>query len=55
MSAARAKKELALERSLALVVEAIDLMDAYGGPPDAVAHLCLAREIVRAQVQKTKR
>ena len=32
----------ALDRAAALVVEALDLLDAYDGPPQAAAYLQLA-------------
>lgn len=37
----------AISRALALATEAIDLLDAYDGPPDVAAHL----EIVRQKLQ----
>lgn len=35
---------VAISRSLKLVIEAMDLLDAYDGPADAAAHLELARQ-----------
>lgn len=37
----------AIKRSLALVTEAMDLLDAHSGPPDAAAHLALAQQRLR--------
>lgn len=37
----------AIKRALALVTEALDLLDAHGGPPDAAAHLDLAMRRLR--------
>jgi hypothetical protein len=36
-----------LRRALKLVIEAIDLMDAFGGPPETTAHLELGRQSLR--------
>lgn len=47
MSRAGNKGERAVRRALALVTEALDLLDAYDGPPDAAAHLSLAQERLR--------
>lgn len=38
------KRMAAICRSLELVIEAMDLLDAYDGPPDAAVHLELARK-----------
>jgi hypothetical protein len=40
----RSLRARANERVLALVAEALDLIDAHGLPADAAAHLELARE-----------
>jgi len=45
------KDEAALRRALALVMEAMDLLDAYDGPPDAAAHLSVAQERLRQAVR----
>ena len=45
------KNEAALRRALALVLEAMDLLDAHDGPPEAAAHLGLARERLRQAVR----
>jgi hypothetical protein len=42
-----AKVVSAISRALALVTEAMDLLDAHGGPPDAAAHLALAQQMLR--------
>lgn len=36
-----------LERPIALIVEAIDLIDAFDGPPEAAVHLELALQALR--------
>ena len=41
-------RRAAVRRALALVTEAMDLLDAHGAPPDAAAHLELALEKLRA-------
>jgi hypothetical protein len=42
----------AIKRALALVTEAMDIIDAHGGPPDAGAHLELAQQKLREQIAK---
>lgn len=37
----------AFERATALIVEALDLIDGYRGPPDAAAHLEMALSRLR--------
>ena len=37
-------RETANKRALALVTQAIDLLDAHGGSPEAAAYLELARQ-----------
>ncbi len=37
------RRTAAIDRAYALVTEAMDLLDAHGGPADAAAHLELAR------------
>lgn len=37
----------ALKRSIALIVEALDLIDGFGGPPEAAVHLELALQELR--------
>lgn len=39
--------EKAIRRALELVTEAMDLLDAHGGAPDAAAHLALAQQDLR--------
>lgn len=41
-----------LKRALRLATEALDLLDAYCGPPDAAAHLELALKSLRAAITK---
>jgi len=43
---------LAMKRALALVTEAMDLLDAHRGPPDAAAHLELAQQKLREELSK---
>jgi hypothetical protein len=38
----KGENRAALDRAAALVVEALDLLDAYDGPPQAAAYLQLA-------------
>jgi hypothetical protein len=47
MSRANDARQSAIRRALKLTTEAIDLIDAHGGPPDAAAHLSLAQERLR--------
>ena len=37
----------AIRRALTLITEAMDLLDAHDGPPDAAAHLDLAQDRIR--------
>ena len=37
----------AVKRALLLITEAMDLLDAHNGPPEAAAHLDLAQQILR--------
>ena len=37
----------AIRRALSLVTEAMDLIDAHDGPPEAAAHLALAQQRLR--------
>jgi hypothetical protein len=41
------QQEKALKRALLLVTEAMDLLDAHGGDPQAAAYLALAQERLR--------
>jgi len=38
------RKRSALNRALQLLIEALDLIDAYEGPPEAAAHIEMARQ-----------
>ena len=40
----------AIRRAAMLVTEAMDLLDAHGGPPAASAHLDLALECLRKSI-----
>jgi hypothetical protein len=44
MSRTGNNNKIPLERALALVIEAMDLLDGHDGPLDAAAHLDLVRE-----------
>ena len=44
----------AVERALVLVTEAMDLLDAHDGPPDAAAHLSLAQETLRQALRRLR-
>ena len=41
------KQTCAIRRALTLVTEAMDLLDAFDGPPDAAANLALAQQRLR--------
>jgi hypothetical protein len=41
----------AVMRALQLVTEAMDLLDAHGGPADVASHLSLAQEGLRREVR----
>ena len=41
------RKAVALRRAAALMSEALDLLDAHGGPAEAAAHLDVALQRVR--------
>ena len=45
------RRAAALHRALALVTEAMDLLDGHGGPPDVAAHLELALQGLRNSVR----
>jgi hypothetical protein len=40
----KVRKRSALNRALQLLIEALDLIDAYEGPPEAAAHIEMARQ-----------
>jgi len=40
-----------MRRALELVTEALDLIDAYNGPPTSDAHLALVQELLRQDIQ----
>jgi hypothetical protein len=41
------RRQTAVQRAIALVSEAVDLLDAHGGPPEAAAHLDLGLQELR--------
>ena len=51
MSRQSARSLRAFDRALKLVTEAMDILDAHGGPPEAAAHLSLAQDRLRQVVQ----
>ena len=42
------RRVAAIQRAIALVTEAMDLMDAHEGPPEVAAHLELALQGLRS-------
>jgi hypothetical protein len=48
-------RERAINRALALVTEAIDLIDAHDGPADAAANLALAQDRLRRAIRRFSR
>ncbi len=40
----------AIRRALELITEAMDLLDAHDGPPDAAAHLAMAQQQLRQEL-----
>lgn len=48
----RTLETLAMKRALALITEAMDLLDGHRGPPDAAAHLELAQQRLREELTK---
>jgi hypothetical protein len=52
MERASKRTATAIRRALANVTEALDLLDAHDGPPDAAAHLSLAQERLRAAIKE---
>jgi len=47
------RRMLALKRAMALVTEAMDLLDGHQGPPEAAAHLELAQQQLREMITKS--
>jgi hypothetical protein len=47
------KNDAAIKHALALVSEALDLLDAHGGPVDAAAHLNMAQARIRQALQES--
>lgn len=50
----KSSQEAVINRATALIAEALDLIDGYGGPPEAAAHLELALERLRAFARSSK-
>ena len=48
----RTLETLAMKRALALITEAMDLLDGHRGPPDAAVHLELAQQRLREELTK---
>ena len=46
------RRELALRRAATRMTEALDLLDANGGPADAAAHLDLALQKLREELKR---
>jgi hypothetical protein len=44
------QRTAALKRALSLTTEALDLLDAHGGPADAAAHLDLCRNKLQEEL-----
>lgn len=47
-----AHRKSAIKRALSLVTEAMDVIDAHGGPPDAAVHLELAQQKLREELTR---
>ena len=45
------RRKTAIHRVLALVTEAMDLLDAHDGPPEVAAHLELALQGLRSSMR----
>lgn len=54
MGGANEKLESAMTRALKLVTEAMDLLDAHGGPPDASAHLAMVQAQLRQAIAEAQ-
>ena len=46
------RRQAAIQRALELTTEALDLLDAHGGPSQAAAHIDLGRQQLRAALAK---
>ena len=51
-STSSVRRKAALRRALTLITEALDLLDAHGGPAVVAVHLDLATEGVREELLK---
>jgi hypothetical protein len=49
------RRMAAIKRALELTTEALDLLDAHDGPPDATAHLDLCIQRLRESLQNKER
>ena len=47
-------REVAIKRALALTTEAIDLLDAHGGPAEAAAHIDLGRQKLQEEIARLR-
>ena len=47
-----ARRKSAVKRALTLVTEAMDIIDAHSGPPEAAVHLELAQQKLREELAK---
>jgi hypothetical protein len=45
------RREKAIKRALVLATEALDLLDAHDGPPEAAAHIEMALQKLRSSVK----
>ena len=50
----RTRRTAAIERALVLTIEAQDLLDAHGGPPEAGVHLDLCRQKLQDELAKRR-
>lgn len=50
----KSNQEAVVNRATALIAEALDLIDGFGGPPEAAVHLDLALEQLRAFAKASK-
>jgi hypothetical protein len=45
------RRGAAIKRAVAMVSEAMDVLDAHGGPAEAAAHLDLALQVLRSDAR----
>ena len=48
----RERRQAAIRRALELITEALDLLDAHGGPAQAAAHIDLGRQQLQAALEQ---